>query len=193
MKAMYLVVALVLIVIAAGGGFYGGMAYASTQNQSTTNSFLQQRAVNGQNGGTAQQAAALGPCGFPQRTTANGGGQGGQTGQNGQTGPNGQTGQGGGQFFQRQSGNNTFAQFGNCVARGQIKSIDLQAGTMEISTPVNVVTVKLSDQTIVSETVVGKSSDLKTGDRVTVFSKDTGASPTASAVQLQGTQGVPGQ
>ncbi len=190
MKAMYLVVALVLIVIAAGGGFYGGMAYASTQNQSTTNSCLQQRAVNGQNGGSAQQAAALGPCGFPQRSTANGGGQGGQ---NGQTGPNGQTGQGGGQFFQRQGGNNTFAQFGNCVARGQIKSIDLQAGTMEISTPVNVVTVKLSDQTIVSETVVGKTADLKEGDRVTVFSKDTGTSPTASAVQLQGTQGAPGQ
>ncbi len=202
MKAVYVIIALVLIIVAGAGGFYGGMAYAQGQNTNTAgNSFIQSRAVNGQNGGNGQTAAQLGPCGFPQRQGGQNaqGGTGGQGTQGGQGGTGGQGAQGGngGNFQGRQGGQGgngaNFAQFGNCVARGQIKSIDPSTGTMQVSTAVNVVTVKLaSGTTQITKTDVGSISDLKPGDRVTVFSKDTGDSPTASEIQLQN-QAVPSQ
>ncbi len=190
MKAVYIIIALVLIIVAGAGGFYGGMAYAQGQNTNTAgNSFVQSRAVNGQGGGNGQQASALGPCGFPQRQGGQGGngGNGGNfQGGNGGTGGNGGQGGNGGYFQGRGGQGGNFAQFGNCIARGSIKSIDPQAGTMEISTPVNVVTVKLVNGTTqITKTDLGSISDLKVGDRVTVFSKDTGDSPAASEIQLQ--------
>ncbi|MGB8645547.1 MAG: hypothetical protein WCF84_09935 [Anaerolineae bacterium] len=186
MKITYIIVALVLIIIAGAGGFYGGMVYAQSQTPAAAaNTFLQQRAA-GQNGGTGQPAAQLGPCGFPQRQ---GGGnfQGRQGGQGGQGTPGAQGGQTG-------QGNNPTAQFGNCVARGQITAIDQQAGTMEVTTAVSKVTVKLvTGKTTISKTDIGVISDLKTGDRVTVFSTETGDSPTASMIQLQNPAAPAGQ
>jgi hypothetical protein len=179
MKVGFIAVALILVIIAAAGGFYGGMVYAQAQTpQDPYAAFLQQRGGNTSGTPNAQQAAAAGPCGFPQR---NGNFQGRQGTQGGAATPGSQSDQGrtGGQFVQIQQ------QLGNCVARGQIKSIDTAAGTMQISTPVNVVTVKVGNQTIVTKTDVGAISDLKEGDRVTVYSHETGDSPTASAIQLQ--------
>lgn len=186
MKVLYVVGALVLVALVGAGGFYGGVTYAQSQNNNGAADFIRSRSGNG-----AQQAAA-GPCGFGDRTFSGAGqnGSSGQNGQNGQTGQNGQAGQGGqgGQTGQRGQGGQggafgNFAQFGNCVARGTIKSVS--GNTVQISTPVSVVTVTIGDQTIISKTDVGSLSDLKTGDRVTVFSKDTGSSPAASMVQLQ--------
>jgi hypothetical protein len=176
--------AIVIAVLAAGGGFFGGMTYAQSQAQSTANTFLQQRAVqNGQGGAQGGgQLAANDPCGFGGRFTQNR--NGGQT--------NGQFGQGNAQTQQRQGGQNEgafggqfgdFAQLGNCVARGQIKSVN--GNTIEISTANSVVTVKVNDQTLISKTDRGTIADLQPGDRVTVFSKETGDSPTASTIQLQ--------
>jgi hypothetical protein len=177
--------AIVIAVLAAGGGFFGGMTYAQSQAQSTANTFLQQRAVQNGQGGGAQgggQLAANDPCGFGGRFTQNR--NGGQT--------NGQSGQGNFQGQQRQGGQNggafggpfgDFAQLGNCVARGQIKAVN--GNTIEISTATSVVTVKVNDQTLISKTDRGTLADLQPGDRVTVFSKETGDSPTASTIQLQ--------
>ncbi len=182
--------AVVLAVVAAGAGFFGGMTYAQTQAQNATERFIQQRAVQnaagGATGGNAQTFAA-GPCGFPtrgaQNQNAQGGAQNRQFGQN-----NGQNTQGGN--FQRGNGqfggafgNTNFDQMGDCVARGQIKAVN--GNTLEISTADSVVTVKVNDQTLISKTEQGALSDLQPGDRVTVFSKESGDAPTASAIQLQ--------
>lgn len=181
MKVLYVLGALVLLALVGAGGFYGGVTYAQSQNNNTAADFIRSRSANG-----AQQASAAGPCGFGDRTFS-GASQNGQTGQSGQNGQSGQGGQGG-QTGQRGQGGQggafgNFAQFGSCVARGTIKSVS--GNTVEISTPVSVVTVTIGDQTIISKTDVGSLSDLKTGDRVTVFSKDTGTSPAATMVQLQ--------
>ncbi len=188
MKVMYVVLVVVLIAIAAGGGFYGGVTYASNQTNNTASDFARARAAGGAQGGTGSQAA-VGPCGFPQR--AGGGNFQGGNGGNGSTGgstANGGSNANGGTGGNRTGGangqfGNNFAQFGNCVARGQVKSVN--GNTVEISTPVNVVTVQVSDQTVISKTDKGTIQDLKPGDRVTVFSKDTGDNPNASAVQIQ--------
>lgn len=177
--------AVILAIVAAGAGFFGGMAYAQSQAQNTATNFIQQRAIQNAQNGSAQnggaQNFATDPCGFPIRN--------GQT-QNAQGGnANGQFGQGntGGRQFGGQFGG-TFGginpeQFGNCVARGQIKAVNGE--TLEISTADKVVIVKVSDQTLISKTDKGALSDLQPGDRVTVFSKETGDSPTASTIQLQ--------
>lgn len=90
-----------------------------------------------------------------------------------------QGGQFGGGF--RGQGN---AQLGAPVANGQIKSIN--GNTVEISTADSVVTVTVNDETMITKTERGTVSDLQTGDRVTVFSKETGDSPLASGIQVQG-------
>lgn len=183
MKVLYIIGAIVLVVLVGAGGFYGGVVYAQSQTQNSAADFTRLRGT-----GSTTDNAAAGPCGFPQRAggfNRQGGSQGGGTGGN-QSGTQGGTqggGQGGGQSF--------FAQMGSCVARGTIKSVD--GDTVQISTPVSVVTVKVGDKTIISKTDVGSLSDLKTGDRVTVFSLDSGDSPTASVVQLQNAPGGFGQ
>ncbi len=103
-------------------------------------------------------------------------GQGGGAGQFGQGRQGGQGGQGG-----------QFAQFGQMLARGQIKSVN--GDTVEISTAQSVVTVKVDSKTIIDKTVSGTPADLKPGDRVTVFAPANGDTSTASAIQIQGTQG----
>jgi len=181
MKVMYIVGAIVLVVLAGAGGFYGGVTYAQSQsNNNALSAFQQQRAA----GGNSQTGGTAGPCGFVSRNGAGGNrqfGQGGQTGQGGQSGQGGQGGQTG------QGGN--FAQLGQCVARGPIKSVN--GNTIEVSTPVSVVTITVGSNTIISKTDTGSLSDLKPGDRVTVLSADSGTSPTASMISIQSGQ-VPG-
>jgi hypothetical protein len=177
MKALYIVGAIVLVALVGAGGFYGGVVYAQSQTQNTAADFARLRGA-----GNGTEAAASGPCGFPQRT--NGGTrQGSGQGSSGQVTSGQGSGQGG---FQGNS-----QQLGNCVARGTIKSID--GSTIQISTPVSVVTVKVDGTTTITKTDTGTLSDLKTGDRVTVFSMQSGDSPTASMVQLQGMPGQTGQ
>ncbi len=191
MKPIYIIIVIVLIALAGGAGFYGGTIYAQSQSQNSTSDFLRQRAAG--NGAQANSQGTAGPCGFVGRNFGGGGnrptGGSGGTGTNGGTGGNGAT---GGNAQNGQGGNgNFFAQAGNCVARGQVKSVDPSTGTMQVSTPVNVVTVKLvTGQTTISKTDTGSISDIKVGDRVTVFSQETGDNPTASVVQIQG---MPGQ
>lgn len=95
--------------------------------------------------------------------------------------PNGQNPQGApgsaGQFRGANS------QLGAPVAIGQVKSVN--GNTVEISTAQSVVTVKVNDSTVISKTDRGTVSDLQVGDRVTVFSKETGDTPTASGIQIQ--------
>jgi hypothetical protein len=172
MKALYIIVAIVVVALVGAGGFYGGVVYAQSQSQNSAADFTRLRGA-----GNGTEAAASGPCGFPQRT-------GGSSRQGSGQGSSGQgSGQGGSQ------GN--FQQLGNCVARGTIKSID--GNTVQISTPVSVVTVKVDNTTTITKTDTGTLSDLKAGDRVTVFSTQSGDSPTASMVQLQGMPGQTGQ
>lgn len=200
MKVAYLVIgAIVLAIVAGAGGFFGGITYAQAQAQNTVSTFARTRAIQNQDGngqGTSSGAnAANNPCGFPGGQafqSAQGGAQGGGQG-NGPTGAqqgnaNGATvqdGQGRRQGGQFGGGFGGFggAQLGSCVARGQIKSVN--GDTVEISTAANVVTIKVNDATVISKTDRGTISDLKVGDRVTVFSKETGTSPTASGIQLQ--------
>lgn len=177
MKPLYIIGAIVLVALIGAGGFYGGEVYARSQSQNTAADFTRLRGTDNGN-----EAAAGGPCGFVGRGNGGNRQSGGQsTGQNSQGGSQGggQTGQGGG------FGN--FAQLGSCVARGTIKSID--GNTIQISTPVSVVTVTVGDKTVISKTDAGSLSDLKTGERVTVFSQESGDSPTASFVQLQNMTG----
>ncbi len=143
MKALYIIAGIVLLALVGGGGFYGGIAYAQSQSQNATTSFLARRAANGQFG------------------------QGG-------TGAN-RTGQ-------------ANSQFGQPVARGQVKSVN--GNTVEISTATSVVTVQVNGQTTITKTDPGSISDLQPGDRVTVFSHDTSSSPTASAIQIQALAGA---
>ncbi len=169
MKPLYIVGAIVLLVIGIAGGFYGGVTYAQSQSQNAASTFLSQR------GGAGNPQGAAGPCSFVGRNGGAGGGGGfNRQGQNGGTPASGQ-GQNG----------NAFQQLGQCVARGQVKSVDPSTGTVQISTPVNVVTVKVNNQTAISKTDAGSLSDITVGERVTVFSRETGDSPTASAVQIQ--------
>jgi len=183
--------AIVLALVAAGAGFFGGMTYAQTQAQNATANFIRQRAV--QNtfdgnapGGNAQNVAA-GPCGFPTRNFQNqnapGGAPNGNPDENNGQNQGGNFQRGGGQFGGGQFGGLNMAQLGDCVARGQIKTVN--GDTVEISTANSVVTIKVNDQTLISKTAQGALSDLQPGDRVTVFSQENGDTPTASAIQLQ--------
>lgn len=184
----------IIALVAAGAGFFGGMTYAQTQAQSQVNNFVQQRAIQNAQGGNAQggaqpnaQNVATDPCGFPTRNfqnqNAQGGNRGGQPGQGNSQNQQGGNFQRGGGFFGGQFGGLNPAQLGNCVARGQIKSVN--GDTLEISTAAQVIIVKVNDQTLISKTDKGALSDLQVGDRVTVFSKETGDAPTASTIQLQ--------
>lgn len=74
-------------------------------------------------------------------------------------------------------------QLGAPVANGQIKSIN--GNTIEISTADAVVTVKVNDQTQITKNSRAATTDLQAGDRVTVFSKESGTTPTASGIQVQ--------
>jgi hypothetical protein len=74
-------------------------------------------------------------------------------------------------------------QAGAPIANGQVKSIS--GDTVEISTANDVVTVKVDDQTLITRTDRGTLADIQVGDRVIVFSRDTGSSPTASGIQIQ--------
>lgn len=179
--------AIVLAIVAAGAGFFGGMAYAQTQAQNTATNFVQQRAIQNAQGGNAPggnaQNVATDPCGFPIRNVQNAQGNN-QNAQGNNQNPQGNFGgrQFGGGFGGAFGGVNP-AEFGNCVARGQIKSVT--GDTVEISTADKVVIIKVNDQTLISKTDKGALSDLQPGDRVTVFSKEKGNSPTASTIQLQ--------
>jgi hypothetical protein len=175
MKALYIIGAIVLVVLVGAGGFYGGVVYAQSQTQNTAADFTRLRGTDSGN-----NAAAAGPCGFAGR--AFGGNRQGGSQSGGQSGTPGSS---------SGSGQGSLAQMGNCVARGTIKSIN--GNTVQISTPVSVVTVTVGDKTIISKTDTGSLSDLKTGERVTVFSQDSGDSPTASFVQLQNMPGGFGQ
>lgn len=174
--------AIVIAAVAAGVGFFGGMTYAQSQAQAAANTFLQQRAIQNAQGGNTQggntQNVATDACGFPIRNTNNTQATG-QPGQNNAQGGGRPFGQFGGAF----SSGLDPAQVGNCVARGQIKSVN--GDTVEISTANSVVIVKVNDGTLISKTDRGTIADLQPGDRVTVYSKETGDSPTASTIQLQ--------
>lgn len=180
--------AVILAIVAAGAGFFGGMTYAQTQAQNTATNFIQQRAIQNAQGDNPQggaQNVATDPCGFPIRNAQNQNAQGNnQNAQGNNPNPQGNFGgrQFGGQFGGAFGGVNP-AQFGNCVARGQIKAVN--GDTVEISAADKVVIVKVNDQTLISKTDKGALADLQPGDRVTVFSKETGDSPTASTIQLQ--------
>lgn len=197
MKIAYVIIgAIVLAVLAGAGGFFGGMTYAQGQAQNTVADFARQRAVQNQQGGTngTTAANANNPCGFGGQAfpLPAGGGQGaapqgaapgsasGTEGQQdtGRRQGNGQFGAPGGAF-----GGFGGAQLGNCVARGQVKSVN--GDTVEISTADKVITVKVNNATVISKTDRGTVADVQVGDRVTVFSHETGDSPTASGIQLQ--------
>ncbi len=136
-------------------------------------------------GGTvyAQSQSQSAQSNFLRQRAAGGNGQFGQGGQGGagQFGQGRQGGQGG--------AGGQFAQFGQLLARGQIKSVSADGQTVEISTAQSVVTVKVDSKTIINKTVSGTTSDLKPGDRVTVFAPANGDQSTASAIQIQGMQG----
>lgn len=66
---------------------------------------------------------------------------------------------------------------------GQIKSID--GNTLTLSTPQSVVTVTLSDATVVEKTVPGTHSDLQIGQQVVVRGQaDAAGNITADTIQL---------
>jgi len=196
--------AVIIAVAGIAGGFFVGMTYAQTQTQNRVSNFAQQRAAQfgaGAQNGTARQgaqASASDPCGLGRAFQFQTQGQpnaapNGQSNANGNQaapggqGQGGQFGQGGG--FRGQGGpfgaGALFggAQMGNCVARGEIKSVN--GDTVEVANGDLVVTIKVGDKTIISKTDRGTLADLKTGDRVTVFSTETGENPTASGIQLQ--------
>src|SRR5689334_12818414 len=77
-------------------------------------------------------------------------------------GGGGDGGGGGGGFFGGGGGGGGFGGRG----AGQIKSID--GDTLTLSTPQNVVTVKLTDTTTVQKTISGDRADLQTGEQVLV-------------------------
>lgn len=180
---MYIVGVIVLVLAAGGGGFFGGTAYAQAQAQNAVTSFTRQRAVQSTDQNpTGQGQQFAGGGGFAAGGPCSNAGQA-QNNPNSQTNPNtsqdpNATPRAGGQ--QRGGG---LAQLGNCVARGTVKSVD--GNTVTISTAESVVTVTLDAKTTVNMTLQGTASDVKVGDRVTVFSQDTGSNPTASMVQLQ--------
>lgn len=188
MKIAYVIIGGILLAVLAGaGGFFGGMTYAQSKAQNIVADFARQRASQNQQGNTSQDAhnaanaaGAPNPCGFgeqvfqvPQGATPND--------------PNAAPGQGqghrpgGGQFGG--SGGFGGAQVGNCVARGQIKAVN--GDTVEISTTDKVVTIKVTDATVISKTDRGTLADLQIGDRITVFSQESSDTPTASGIQLQ--------
>lgn len=193
MKIAYVIIgAIVVAGLAGAGGFFGGMTYAQGQAQNTVSNFARQRAIQQGNAQGTQGGAnannANNPCGFGGQVFQfpQGAGQGNNAGGTGQGNSNGAPSAQGEQQGRRQGGG-AFGGFGaplgNCVARGQIKSVS--GNTVEISTADKVVTVKVNDATVITKTDRGTAADLQVGDRVTVFSQETGDSPTASGIQLQ--------
>lgn len=194
-KILYIVIGVVALVVFTAGGFYAGVTYAGSQPQAANSDFVRQRAVTQAQG---QNGSAADPCGFGQdfrnRAQGTNGGnaqggnaqggntQGGGTAQNGGTNAQGTGRQFGGTFGGAFGGINP-AQLGDCVARGQIKSVN--GSTIEISTAANVVSINVTDGTIISKTDRGSLADLKPGDRVTVFAPTGGDKTTASFIQLQ--------
>jgi hypothetical protein len=194
MKVWYIIGAVVIALVAAGGGFFGGMTFAAGQTQNAVASFRQQRAItndpnattgqNGQNfaGGQNPAGGALFAGNFgcnPGGGAQNPSGQNRQFGQNPNQTPNpNATPRAGAQ--QRQE---LLAELGNCIGQGTVKTID--GNTATISTAESVLTVKLDIKTIVNINLRGTGADLKVGDRVTVFSQETGTNPTASVIQVQ--------
>lgn len=189
MKIAYVIIGAVAIAaLAAAGGFFGGMTYAQSQAQNAFTNFAQQRVLQNQ---TVPQGGANNPCGFDAQvfSSPQGGAPGNLPSGAVPIDPNAVPGQQGNQQGRRQGqfggafGGFAGAQLGNCVARGQIKSVN--GDTVEISTADSVVTVKVNDTTMITKTERGAISDLQVGDRVTVFSQETGTNPTASGIQLQ--------
>lgn len=195
MKIAYVVIgAIVLAGLAGAGGFFGGMTYAQSQAQSTVSDFARQRAIQNQQGnaqGGTNGSNANNPCGFGGQVFQfpQGAGQGNANSGTGQGSTNAAQSAQGNQQGRRQGGQGgafggfAGAQLGNCVARGQIKSVN--GDTVEISTADKVVTVKVNDATVITKTERGTATDLQVGDRVTVFSQETTDTPTASGIQLQ--------
>lgn len=68
-------------------------------------------------------------------------------------------------------------------AFGQIKSID--GDTLTLSTPQNVVTVKLTDSTTIQKLVTGARTDLQVGDQVTVRGDRDASGNITSATTVQ--------
>ncbi len=66
---------------------------------------------------------------------------------------------------------------------GQVKSLD--GNTLTISTPQNVTTVNLNNNTVVEKTAPGSTSDLQTGQRVQVTGqRDSNGNITASQILI---------
>lgn len=106
---------------------------------------------------------------FRNRQGANGG-QGGAFNQGGQVGQNGQNGQ-----------NNPF---GRAAAFGTVKSVNgntIQLSEQDGST----VTVSVDAQTTIQKTVNGTIGDIQPGERLSVFSDQTGSNITARAIQVR--------
>lgn len=182
MKVWYIIGAVVLALVAAGGGFFGGMTFAAGQTQNAVASFRQQRAItndpNAATGQNGQNFAGNFGCN-PGGSAQNPNGQNRLFGQNPNQTPNpNATPRAGAQ--QRQE---LLAELGNCIGQGTVKTID--GNTATISTAESVLTVKLDTKTIVNINLRGTGADLKVGDRVTVFSQETGTNPTASVIQVQ--------
>jgi hypothetical protein len=96
-----------------------------------------------------------------QGSALNQGGQGGQSGQNGQNNP-----------------------FGRAAAFGTVKSVSgntIQLSQQDGST----VSVTVDSQTTIQKTVSGAVGDIQPGERLTVFSDQTGSNITARAIQVR--------
>jgi hypothetical protein len=180
MKVGYIFGVIVLALAAGGGGFYGGMTYTQTQTQNTVANFRQQRAITNDPNATTGQTGQNFVGGFGGNIPCNTGAQG-QNRQFTQNPNPNATPRAGAQ--QRQD---LFAELGSCVGQGTVKSID--GNTVTISTADSVLTIKLDTKTIVNVNIRGTGTDLKVGDRVTVFSQETGTNPTASVLQVQRSQ-----
>lgn len=184
-KILYIVAGVIALIVVGGGGFYAGMTYAQSQPQAANTNFIRQRAANQSN----NQNGTTDPCGFPSGARQFGqnanGGTPAPTGSSGTPGANPQGGRQG--FFGGAFGNFDAQQLGECLARGQIKSVN--GNTVEISTANQVVTIQVSDQTVISKTDRGSVADLQPGDRVTVFAPQSGDKNKAGFIQLQRAQG----
>ena len=101
-------------------------------------------------------------------------------------GGNGGDGGGGGGGFFGGGGGGGFGGggggFGGRGSFGQIKSID--GNTVTLSTPQNVVTIKLTDTTTVQKAIVGTREDLAVGEQIMVRG-DRDASGNITAVTIQ--------
>ncbi len=100
----------------------------------------------------------------------------------------GGTGQGGGNGFAFGGGQGQGQGGGNRGTFGQIKTID--GNTITVSTPQNVVTVTVSDSTVIMKTVTGTVGDLKVGDTIVVRGQpDASGNVAATNIQEGGAGG----